>query len=94
MKPLKSRKSPVVAAVLAFMFGGLGLGLYLRSWRDLAAGIAIGLGLSVLSVKAGAAGVLVVGLVLAAYAVVRVTRSNAELERRTAPERVTTLTPA
>jgi hypothetical protein len=94
MKPLKSRKSPVVAAILAFLFGGLGLGLYLRSWRDLAAGISIGLGMSALTVKAGVAGLLIAGLVLAAYAVLRVTRSNAELERRTAPERVTTLTAA
>jgi hypothetical protein len=82
MKPLKTRKNPVAAAILAFMFGGIGLGIYLRSWRDFGVGLAISLGLSVLSVQAGAIGLLIVGLVLAAYAVVRVNSSNEVLERQ------------
>jgi hypothetical protein len=31
---LPHRKSPVVAGLLGFLFGGIGLGLYFRTWKD------------------------------------------------------------
>jgi hypothetical protein len=44
--PVKKAKSPLVAALLGFWLSGIGLGLYLRSWRD---GVFPILGLIVLS---------------------------------------------
>ena len=81
MKPLKSRKNPITAAILAFMFGALGIGLYLRSWRDAGVTLAVGLGLSVLSLRLGLIGSVIIGIVLATYAVVRVNASNEQIER-------------
>jgi hypothetical protein len=93
MKPLKSRKNPVIAAVLAVILGGIGLGIYLRSWRDAGVGLAITLVMNALIVQIGLVGLLAGMAGLALYAVQRVTQSNAELERR-AQEAATTLVPA
>jgi hypothetical protein len=86
MKPLKQHKNVAVAAVLAFLFGGIGLGIYLRSWRDFAVALAIGLALSSVALKAGPFGFLIVGAALAAYAVARVYRSNGQLARQQTAE--------
>ncbi len=32
--PYVEGKNPVIAAILGFLFGGLGLGLYFWSWKD------------------------------------------------------------
>jgi hypothetical protein len=34
MEPLKQRKNPVIAFILGFLLGGIGVGLYLESWVD------------------------------------------------------------
>jgi hypothetical protein len=34
MEPLKQRKSPVIAFILGFLLQGIGVGLYLESWKD------------------------------------------------------------
>jgi hypothetical protein len=34
LPPLKKKKNPVVAALAGFFLGGIGLGLYLQSWKD------------------------------------------------------------
>jgi hypothetical protein len=34
MKPLKQRKNPVIAFILGFLLQGVGVGLYLESWKD------------------------------------------------------------
>ena len=34
MKPLKQRKNPVIAFILGFLLQGIGVGLYLESWKD------------------------------------------------------------
>ena len=34
LPPLRVKKNPIVAAIVGFCFGGLGLGLYLQSWKD------------------------------------------------------------
>ena len=31
---LSERKSPLVAAIVGFFFGPIGVGIYLKSWRD------------------------------------------------------------
>jgi mannose/fructose/N-acetylgalactosamine-specific phosphotransferase system component IIC len=94
MKPLKSRKNPVIAGILAFMFGAIGVGLYLRSWRDAGVTLALGLGLSILSVQLGLVGSAIVGVVLATYAVTRVMKSNELLEQAQTPDQRITLVPA
>jgi hypothetical protein len=83
LPPLKRRKDPVVAAVVAVLFGGFGLALYLRSWLD--AGLAaasIVVMLMVVSAGAGI-GVLAIVAVLGQYAWARVHASNRQLERGT-----------
>ena len=34
MKRLKQKKSPVIAFILGFLLQGIGVGLYLESWKD------------------------------------------------------------
>jgi hypothetical protein len=34
MKPLKQRKNPFIAFILGFLLQGIGVGLYLESWKD------------------------------------------------------------
>lgn len=34
LPPIREKKNPVVAGVLGFLFGGIGLGLYFQSWKD------------------------------------------------------------
>ncbi|MDB4947683.1 MAG: hypothetical protein JWM27_332 [Gemmatimonadetes bacterium] len=34
LEPLKGRKNPVIAFVLGFLLQGIGVGLYLESWKD------------------------------------------------------------
>jgi hypothetical protein len=36
LPPLRTRKNPLVAVLLGFLAGGLGLGIYFRSWLDFA----------------------------------------------------------
>lgn len=81
MKPLKSRKSPVVAAVLAVLFGALGLGIYLRSWSDAGVALAITVAGVALASGIGIIAILLSWVGLAAYAVMRVTGSNEQLAK-------------
>jgi hypothetical protein len=34
LEPLPEPKNPVIAGVLGFFFGALGVGLYFKSWKD------------------------------------------------------------
>lgn len=34
LPPLRQKKNPVIAGILGFLFGGLGIGLYFQSWKD------------------------------------------------------------
>jgi hypothetical protein len=34
MSPLPKKKSPILAAIIGFLFGPIGVGLYFQSWRD------------------------------------------------------------
>ena len=83
MPPLKRRKHPIVAAVVAVLFGGLGLALYLRSWVD--AGLAATAMVIVLMLTSAGAGIctLVIFAVLGQYAWARVHASNRQLEQGT-----------
>lgn len=35
MEPLPDRKNPLIAAVVGFLFGFIGIGIYFKSWKDL-----------------------------------------------------------
>jgi len=34
LPPLVEKKNPLIAGILGFCFGGIGLGLYFQSWKD------------------------------------------------------------
>lgn len=34
LKPLKQKKSPLIAFIFGFLLQGIGVGLYLQSWKD------------------------------------------------------------
>ncbi len=34
LPPIREKKDPVVAGILGFLLGGIGLGLYFQSWKD------------------------------------------------------------
>ena len=42
LPPLSRRRNPALALVLGFLFGGIGLGIYFWSWRDLLVALVIG----------------------------------------------------
>jgi hypothetical protein len=81
LPPLKRPKHPVVAAIVAVLFGGFGLALYLRSWVD--AGLAAASIALILMLSSAGAGVgaLAIFAVLGQYAWARVHASNRQLER-------------
>ena len=45
---LRTKKSPLIAGILGFLFGGIGIGLYFQSWKDAAYLIVIFIMLSLL----------------------------------------------
>ena len=34
LPPIREKKHPLLAGIIGFMFGGIGLGLYFQSWKD------------------------------------------------------------
>jgi hypothetical protein len=79
LPPLNRPMRPVVAALVAVVFGGFGLALYLRSWID-AAVAAISVVLVFVSIGAGLqVGTLTILAVLGQYAYTRVEASNRQL---------------
>lgn len=78
-EPLAEEKNPALAAAIAFVTGGIGLGLYLRSWRDFF--IPFGLLLMVLILGIVTFEVLSVAtpFIWSAYAYRRVKASNEKL---------------
>jgi len=63
LPPLRARKRPWLAFVLGFLFSGIALGIYFRSWVDLVVPTAIWLALIVTPGDAGFwAGAVIGGL--------------------------------
>jgi hypothetical protein len=76
MPPLKRERNPMAAAVLGFLFGGIGLAIYLRSWVDAGLAVASIIALD-LAVSMGLGiEVLAVLLALGQYGYVRAEASN------------------
>lgn len=80
LEPLKTKKDPFVAAIAGFTLGGIGLGLYLKSWTDLWVPALMLIIIMVLSLPFAELPVLFVPFFWAAYGYRRVKASNAKLE--------------
>ncbi len=83
MPPLRRERSPQAAATVGFLFGGIGLGIYCRSFIDFALPILAAILISV--VAGGVAEDYWIGLVLssavvAVYGYFRVMTSNTKLQ--------------
>jgi TM2 domain-containing membrane protein YozV len=76
LSPLKKRKSSGVASILGFLFGGIGLGIYLQSPVDFLIPIFITL---VLGVVLPGIGFLVGAVVSGLWGYFRVENSNGKL---------------
>lgn len=48
LPPIRERKDPVVAGLIGFAFGGIGLGLYFNSGKDFVYPVLVFVGLSLL----------------------------------------------
>jgi hypothetical protein len=48
LPPIRDKKNPLIAGLLGFLLGGLGLGLYFRSWADFIVPILVFMGLSIM----------------------------------------------
>jgi hypothetical protein len=83
MPPLTTEKDPVLAAVAGFFSGGIGLGLYLRSWPDFYIPWLMLIVLLVLSIPMGGLPAFFAPFFWAAFAYRRVKASNAKLEFQT-----------
>jgi hypothetical protein len=81
LPPLDKPKNPAVAIVVGFLSGGIGLGIYLRSFVDVLIPILLFIGVSVFCQQAAALGVALGPTVVAVYGYARVQESNERLAR-------------
>lgn len=77
LAPLRQKRDPFVAAFLAFMFGGIGLGIYLRSVLD---GLVLTAFLFFAVLLAGPAGALGYWMIAASYGYYRAQYANHQLK--------------
>jgi hypothetical protein len=45
---IREKKNPIIAGILGFLFGGIGLGLYFQSWKDFLYPILVMIGLTII----------------------------------------------
>jgi hypothetical protein len=79
LEPLDEIKNPFVAAACGFLFGGIGLGLYLKSFKDFLIPFALLFALAILGIPTGEALMLAIPFIWAAYGYYRVKTSNENL---------------
>jgi hypothetical protein len=79
LEPLDGIKNPFVAAACGFLFGGIGLGLYLKSFKDFLIPFALLFAVAILGIPTGEALMLFVPFIWAAYGYYRVKTSNESL---------------
>lgn len=80
---LKKRRLPSLAFAIGFLFGGVGLGLYFRSFIDFLAPIAVILALSLAGYGVGSGGYLVGAFIAGLYGAFRAANSNDRLAAAT-----------
>ena len=79
MKPLQSEKDPAVACLIGFFFGGVGLGIYFKSFVDFLMPLGVTVALYAMSGVVGNAGWFIGGIVAGLYGYYRALTSNAKL---------------
>ena len=79
LEPLNNIKNPILAAACGFLFGGIGLGLYLRSLKDFLIPFALLFAIVILGIPTGEALLVAVPFIWAAYGYYRVKSSNERL---------------
>jgi hypothetical protein len=79
LEPLDEIKNPFVAAACGFLFGGIGLGIYLKSVKDFLIPFALMFAIIILGIPTGEALLVAVPFVWAAYGYYRVKTSNENL---------------
>jgi hypothetical protein len=75
LPPLKRERSPGVALVLGLLAGGIGIGIYFRSFLDGAVPLVV----VILSAKLGGSGVAFGAAIAGAYGALRAVSSNRQL---------------
>lgn len=80
LKPLKAKKSPVIAAVSGFFCGGIGLGIYFQSWLDFFVPIAIWIVVAVIAIPTAEALDVLACIFCCFYGYRRAVTSNAKLD--------------
>ncbi len=73
LDPLKKRKSPFIAALLGFLCGGIGVGLYLESFSDFLICLVVGI---LLAVIVPGPGILLGAIGAAVWGALRADASN------------------
>jgi hypothetical protein len=81
LPPLKEKKDANVAAIVGFLFGGIGLAIYLRSVADLFVAILVCLVVLSLCTAVGELGMLGIPVLAAVYGIVRVQDSNRRISQ-------------
>ena len=79
LEPLDDIKNPFVAAACGFLFGGIGLGIYLKSAKDFLIPWAILFAAVILGIPTGETLLLLVPFIWATYGYYRVKTSNENL---------------
>lgn len=82
LPPLDDEKNPLIAAFCGFWLGGVGLGLYFRSWTDFIFPFVIAFVLLIGGIPTGGILLLLTPFCWAIYGYRRATASNAKLKGR------------
>jgi len=80
LEPLKTKKDPVVAAIAGFALGGLGLGVYFKSWVDFFVPFIMLLVIGVIAIPTGEVFAIFTPVFWAIYGYRRAKSSNAKLD--------------
>lgn len=79
LPPLKARKDPGVASAIGFLTGGIGLGVYFRSFIDVLVPVVLYIVLTITSAQVLGLGWIAGAIVAGYYGYVRAFSSNARL---------------
>lgn len=82
LKPFSEEKDPMIAAVCGFFVGGIGLGLYFKSWADFAMPVFLWVMCAIFAPVTVGTSYIAAGLFCAAYGYRRAKASNEKLRSR------------
>jgi hypothetical protein len=85
MKPFQERKDPATAALCGFFAGGIGLGLYFKSWADFVAPVVLWIFCTLLAPTTLGTSYLAAGTFCAVYGHRRAKASNRKLDEQFSP---------